>query len=578
MPVQALRNLPKAQPRQFVPESCDMGAWAQLEPLFKQLQEEAAKIKNPKQLERWVLKGSELGSALYQEEAKRYIDMTCQTDDKDAEMAYLHFVEQIEPKMKPEWQKLDQLFLACPFREKLPLKRWTVYEREVRKDVEIFRDENVALQTEESKLGQQYQKTMGAMTVTFQDKEQTLQQMGRYFEEPDRDQREQAWKLVAERRLKDKDAIEQFYDDLIKLRTKIAKNAGFVNYRDYAFRAKGRFDYGPAACEDFHKAIEETVVPVARRLQQRRRRLLGIRKLRPWDLAVDPRNRPPLKPFADVPTLVEKTHEIFRRIDPVLGTDFDVLRKNNLLELESRKGKAPGGYQHSLEEARMPFIFMNAVGLQRDVETLLHEGGHAFHSLATRDEPLLAYRHAPIEFCEVASMSMELLASPHLEVFYSAQDAQRAHRVHLEGIVGLLPWVATIDAFQHWVYTNPEHTREQRKAFWLSLQERFGGIDDWKGLEDARAYMWHRQLHLFLHPFYYVEYGIAQLGALQVWLKSKKDVAKAIANYRKGLSLGRSRPLPDLFKAAGIKFDFSAKTVKPLVNAIKRELKTLEEV
>ncbi|MCW8129663.1 MAG: M3 family oligoendopeptidase [Planctomycetota bacterium] len=578
MPVEALQNLPKAQPRQFVPETCDLGDWAQLEPLFRQLQEEAAKLKNPKQLERWVLKASELGAALYQEEAKRYINMTCQTDDKDAEQSYLQFVEQIEPKMKPEWQKLDQLFLASPFREKLPQKRWMVYERDVRKDVELFREENVALQTEESKLGQKYQKTMGAMTVTFQEKEQTLQQMGRYLEEPDRALREKAWRLVSERRLRDKEAIDGIYDELIALRGKIAANAGFASYRDYAFRAKGRFDYGPEACEDFHKAVEEVVVPVARRLQQRRRKLMGLRKLRPWDLGVDPRNRPPLKPFADVPTLVDKTHEIFRRIDPALGQDFDLLRGNKLLELDSRKGKAPGGYQHSLEEARMPFIFMNAVGLQRDVETLLHEGGHAFHSIATRDEPLLAYRHAPIEFCEVASMSMELLGGPHLEVFYSEEDAKRARRVHLEGIVGLLPWVATIDAFQHWVYTHPGHTPGQRREFWVTLMDRFGGTEDWTGLEEARANLWQRQLHLFLHPFYYIEYGIAQLGALQVWLKSKKDVAKAVANYRKGLSLGRSRPLPDLFRAAGIKFDFSAKTVKPLVNAIRKELKAAEDV
>lgn len=576
MLVQALQHLPRAQARQFVPDNCDLGDWAQLEPLFKQLQDEAPKLRGAKQLEKWVLKASELGAALFQEEASRYISMTCQTDDKEAEKAYLHFVEQIEPRTKPEWQKLDQLFLASPFMEKLPLKRWLVYIRDVRKDVELFRQENVALQTEETKLGQQYQKTMGAMSVKFQDREQTLQQMGKYLEEPDRALREQAWTLVAERRLKDRDAIEQYYDELLVLRGKIARNASFDNYRDYAFRAKGRFDYGPSACEDFHKAVEETVVPLARKLQARRRKLMGLKKLRPWDLGVDPLNRPPLRPFEGVPALVEKTHEVFRRIDPSLAQDFDVLRSHNLLELDSRKGKAPGGYQHSLEEARLPFIFMNAVGLQRDVETLLHEGGHAFHSLAARNEPLLAYRHAPIEFCEVASMSMELLGGPHLNVFYSDADAKRARRVHLEGIIGLLPWVATIDAFQDWVYTHPGHSRDERKTHWISLLARFGGSEDWSGFEDARAYMWHRQLHLFLHPFYYIEYGIAQLGALQVWLKSRRDTAKAVANYRKALALGRSRPLPDLFKAAGARFDFSARTVKPLVNAVRRELKELE--
>jgi len=575
MGVAALENLPRFQPRSFVPENCDLGDWNQLEPLFVKLEEEAAKLKSPKALEKWVLKASELGAALFQEEAKRYINMTCQTDDPAAEKAFLHFVEHIEPQAKPRWHKLDELFVASPFREKLSKKRWLVFERDTRKDIELFRPENIPLQTDESKQATLYQKTVGAMAVTYKGQEYTLQQMGRFFEEPDRAVREEAWKLVALRRLQDKDKIEDLYDGLIKLRGEMAKNAGFENYRDYAFESRGRFDYTPTHCEDFHKAVEELVVPVARKLQQRRRKLLGVKDLRPWDLGVDPKNRAPLQPFKDAQTLIEKTHEIFKRIDPSLGQDFNVLRENKLLELDSRRGKAPGGYQHSLEEARLPFIFMNAVGLQRDVETLLHEGGHAFHSLATRNENLLAYRHAPIEFCEVASMSMELLASPHLEVFYSKADADRAHRVHMEGIVALLPWVATIDAFQHWVYTRP-HTREERRAYWLELLGRFGGIESWSGFEDCRGYLWHRQQHLFTSPFYYIEYGIAQLGALQVWLKSKKDTPKAIANYRKALALGRSRPLPDLFKAAGAKFDFSAKTVKPLARAITRELKSLE--
>jgi oligoendopeptidase F len=299
---------------------------------------------------------------------------------------------------------------------------------------------------------------------------------------------------------------------------------------------------------------------------------LNLDRLRPWDLAVDPLNRPPLRPFEQVDRMVSASQQIFDRLDPELAEGFKSMRERRLLDLANRKGKAPGGYQATLSEARLPFIFMNAVGIQRDVETILHEAGHAFHALATRDEDLFAYRHAPIEFCEVASMSMELLGNQFLEAFYPPAEARRARREHLEGIIEVFPWIATVDAFQHWIYTHPGHSRAERTAHWLTLMDRFGGDVDWAGYEDARANLWHRQLHIFLHPFYYVEYGIAQLGALQVWANSRANHAQALADYKQALRLGGSRPLPELFSAAGCRFDFSAKTVKPLVASVRHEL------
>ncbi|HEU5395931.1 MAG TPA: M3 family metallopeptidase, partial [Verrucomicrobiae bacterium] len=254
-----------------------------------------------------------------------------------------------------------------------------------------------------------------------------------------------------------------------------------------------------------------------------------------------------------------------------LAAGFRQMQDLRLLDLDNRKGKAPGGYQSTLNEARVPFIFMNAVGVQRDVETILHEAGHAFHALATRQEDLYPYRHAPIEFCEVASMSMELLGNEFLGEFYAAGDLHRALKTHLEGIIGFFPWMATVDAFQHWIYTHPEHTRAERKAAYRELMDRFGGNTDWSGWEEARAYSWHRQLHIFLHPFYYVEYGIAQLGALQVWANSRRDKAKALNDYKKALALGGSRPLPELFAAAGCRFDFSRDTIRPLIELARAE-------
>jgi oligoendopeptidase F len=316
-------------------------------------------------------------------------------------------------------------------------------------------------------------------------------------------------------------------------------------------------------------------MPVVRELQTERRAQLKLGALRPWDLAVDPLNRPPLKPFVRVDDMVSRTQKIFDRLDGELAGGFRQMQDLRLLDLDNRKGKAPGGYQDTLNEARLPFIFMNAVGLQRDVETILHEAGHAFHALATRDEDLRAYRHAPIEFCEVASMSMELLGNEFIEEFYAEDDANRARRVHLEGVVGVFPWIATVDAFQHWIYTHPNHTREKRRQAWLDLMDRFGGEVDWSGHEAARANLWHRQLHIFLHPFYYIEYGIAQLGALQVWANSRRDKAKALNDYKKSLALGGSRPLPELFSAAGCHFEFSEKTIKPLAKMLREELKML---
>jgi len=563
------------RPRTFVPQTLDLGDWPQIAPLFDQLEARAAQAKSAAELEKWLLDWSELNAALDEEASRRYIAMTCHTDNADAEKAYLHFVEHVEPQLKPRQFALEQVYVAHPQFNHLPKARYEVFNRDVKNHVELFRAENVALETEEAKLSQQYQKLIGAQTVKFRGEEKTLVQMGRYLEEPDRTLRQDAWELVAKRRLQDVDKCEEIFDELIKLRTKIAKNAGFENYRDYAHRQKCRFDYTPENCFQFHDAVEKEIMPAVREIQNDRKRQLKLEKLRPWDLAVDPQNRAPLKPFAQVGEMVARTQKIFNHLDPELAANFRQMQDLKLLDLDNRKGKAPGGYQSTLSEARVPFIFMNAIGLQRDVETILHEAGHAFHAQATRDEDLYAYRGAPIEFCEVASMSMELLGNEFLEEFYPAAEANRARKTHLEGIIGFFPWMATVDAFQHWIYTHAGHTRAERKAAYLQLMDRFGGDTDWTGFEEARAHSWHRQLHIFIHPFYYVEYGIAQLGALQVWANSKANKVKALADYKKSLAIGGSRPLPELFHAAGCSFTFDAATIKPLIQLAGAELRKL---
>ncbi len=562
-------------PRKFLSADIDLGDWSQIVPLFDRLEGDAASCKTAGDLEQWLLRWSELAAALDEESSKRYIAMTCHTDNPEAEKAYLHFVENIEPELKPRQFNLDQIYLQHPLRKKLPPGRYELFDKHTEVHVALFREENVPLETEEAKLGQQYQKLSGSLTVQFRGEEKTLVQMARYLEEPDRPLREEAWTLVSNRRLQEAEKFEELFDQLVKLREQIAKNAGFSNYRDFAFKARARFDYTAEDCYKFHEAIEKQFMPVVRHLQAERKRDLALPALRPWDLSVDPMNHPPLRPFEKVETMVEKTQNIFDKLDGALATDFRQMNDLRLLDLANRKGKAPGGYQSTLPESRLPFIFMNAIGVQRDVETLLHEAGHAFHALAARDEDFYAYRSAPIEFCEVASMSMELLGNEHLEMFYNAADANRARRDHLEGIIEIFPWIATVDAFQHWIYTHPGHTRAERTQAWLGLMDRFGGDVDWTGFEKVRANLWHRQLHIFLHPFYYVEYGIAQLGALQVWANSKRNKGEALKAYRRGLSLGGSKPLPELFEAAGCRFDFSAETVKPLVALVRTELDKL---
>lgn len=565
------RTLPPSSP--LVPADLDAGDWSQLAPLFDDLLERP--LESASDLERWLVDRSELEAAISEALADRYIAMTCHTDDEAAKAEYLRFVDEIEPRVKPMIFRLNERFVKCSARADLDEEQFRVLNRDLEVEVMIYREENVPLETELSKLDQEYNEICGAMTCDFDGRERTLAQMSRYLEETDRETRETAWTKIASRRLDDADRIESIFDRMLMTRQRVAENAGFENYRDYMFRKMRRFDYTPADCIRFHDACEQEITPLYRELNRQRRELLGVDDLKPWDLVVDARGRPPLRPFEDADDLVDGTERIFGRMDPGLGKLFSRLREPGCLDLDSRKGKAPGGYQYQRDRSRKPFIFMNAAGLSRDVETLLHEGGHAFHSMLCADQPLLHYREAPTEFAEVASMSMELTAHQFLDEFFTTEDAERARRRHLESIVQSLPWIAQIDAFQHWLYTRVGHSRDERRDAWLALDARFGPEVDWSGFEEYHARSWQRQLHLFGVPFYYIEYGIAQLGALQIWLNYRDDPDRAIDQYKAGLSLGGSRPLPELFDAAGAEFNFGRDSVRRLITEVSRELESL---
>ncbi len=576
---------PPVPTRTFVPADLNPADWARVEPLYQALLDRA--INSAGELHQWLLDLSELSAVMSEYGSRRNIEKSCHTDDVEIEKAFLHFLENIRPKIQPLFFELQKKYLASSYHTQLDelktvggVGKYALLTREWRTEVDIFRTENIPLQTQIAKLTSEYDKINGAMLVSYRGRQYTLQQAARFLEEPDRTTRQEVWELTANRRLEGRDAIDTIFESQLKLREQVARNAGFKNFRDYSWKSMMRFDYAPDHCMRFADAIESEVMPVVKELNTRRTRDLELTRLRPWDLAVDPRNRAPLKPFAPdrCEDLVSRCQMIFDRISPELGSDFSRLKPGRNLDLDSRKAKRGGGYQSSLEEIREPFIFMNAAGLQRDVETLLHEGGHAFHYLAARSEPLIFLRHAPIEFCEVASMSMELMGADHFDVFYpKPEDANRARATLLEGIIRILPWIATVDGFQHWLYTHPGHSRAERYAAWLNILGRFSDPSiDFAGHEATRETRWHAQLHLFHHPFYYIEYGIAQLGALQLWLQFRLDRTKALNHYRAALQLGGTRPLPELFQAAGIQFDFSEDILRPLMREVRETLAKVE--
>jgi oligoendopeptidase F len=573
----------------FVPTVFNGTDWSVVEPLLNALVDR--EVNSAEEFDQWIMDRSELESAIGESAANTYIDMTCDTADEAKQAAWTSYLENVAPKFKPVAFVLDKKLKELAEKFDKTGEYYEVLYRDTAADVDLFRDDNVPLETELAKLDQEYDKICGKMTVEFDGEERTLPMMGKYSESADRSVREAAWKAVASRRLEDEEAISAIYDTMVAKRDECAKNAGFDNYVEFAYKSKHRFDYDTSHAYAFHDAIEKHAMPFVAKLDATRKKELGVDVLRPWDLNVDPKSRGQLSPFEGGVDLISKTNACFQKLSPELGEMMAFMGDGSntngsangaMLDLDSRKGKAPGGYLYYRDRSKIPFIFMNAAGQHRDVETMVHEAGHAFHSMYSQNEPFVWYRSAPIEFAEVASMSMELLTMPYWDAFYpNAEDANRARRKQLEGSISLLPWIATIDAFQHWVYLNPTHSREERAQAWLDLESRFGHMGhrvDFTGIEEERKFVWQRQGHLFGVPFYYIEYGIAQLGALGIWLTSlEQSEEAALAAYKKAMSLGGSRPLPDLFNAAGLPFDFGPETVGRLVDRVQLELDKLPE-
>jgi oligoendopeptidase F len=560
-------------PRRFVADEFDAADPDALEALAAGLI--ARPVGNPAAFEAWILDWSDVARAFRAARQRRRIAMTRDTLDVAARDAHVAF----EKDVVPRWRRLEDGFrrryLESPFRGGLG-RRYAMLDRSLVASQALFREANVALLSEEEDLALKYARLTGRRTVSCRGKAMREQECAALLEDPDRALRKDAYMALVAARAADAAETEAIFDGLLAVRHRIATNAGCADYREFRFRDLQRFDYGPRECAQFHEAVERHVVPPLTARMERRRKALGLDALRPWDRLARTDGGTSAPAFADEPALVHLGRDLFRAVDPGFDAEFDILVRNGLLDLMARPGKAPGGYNAEVYDIRLPFIFANSVGRYADVKTLLHEGGHAFHTLATREEPVPELAHAPMEFCEVASMTMELMGLEHFEDTLPAEEARAAAIQLLEQRLWLFVWVATIDAFQHWLYTHPGHTRAERRETWRALRARFEPFVDWTDLEEEQAIDWHQQLHLFRHPFYYIEYGIAALGSLQIWQRFRRDREAAIGGYRAALALGGSRPLPELFAAAGARFAMDGPAVSEAAEGILRRLAELE--
>jgi oligoendopeptidase F len=562
-------------PRKFLPEDFKITDWEILEPYFKELLDRP--INSLKDLQSWLQDVSELEAVIGEDAAWRQIRMTCDTENKELEKAFEFFVLEIQPKMQPYADKLNRKLIENPFTKELDQKEFFTYLRNVKKSIDLFRPENIPLQAESAVLAQQFGIISGKMTVEVEGKEYTLQQAAKFLENPNRQLREEVYRKINERRLQDKEKLNDLFTNLVTKRNQIALNAGFENYRDYKFADLGRFDYTKEDCYQFYTAVKTHVLPLVDFIYDRKRQKLGLDSLRPWDVDAEPEGIKPLRPFQTGEELTRKTIECFNQMSPFFGDCLVKMKEMGRLDLDSRKGKAPGGYNCPLPETGAPFIFMNAAGQMHDLTTMVHEGGHAIHSFLAHNLSLTAFKEYPMEIAEVASMTMELFSMDYWDVFFDKQeDLKRAKEHQLERVLTIFPWIATIDKFQHWVYEHPGHTLEERAENWRSIMNEYTSIAmDVSGLEDYRRFAWQRQLHLFEVPFYYIEYGIAQLGAIGLWKQFKEDKDKAVHNYLNALKLGGTRTLPELFEAAGLQFNFSPDYISELMLFVQSELEKI---
>lgn len=568
-------TLPLPRQKEFLPKGFKLTVWSKLKPYYEELLKRP--IKTAAELERWVMDRSELDAAVSEAFAWRYIKVTVDNGDTHAIELYTYAVQELYPRIADFENDLNRKLVDSPFLQCLNADSFSIYIRTIRNEVALFSAENIPLVTEVQLKSREYGKIFSEMTIGMNGRQLTLQKAGALLEEPDRNYREAIYHKISLRVLQDASQLEDLFDELLIKRHQIAINAGFKNFRDYKFKALGRFDYTSGDCLDFHQSIATEILPLVNEMNVYRCKALNLNALRPWDLNVDTSGRLPLHPFENAEILLDKTIACLSALHPFFGEVLHIMREMGHLDLESRPGKRPGGYNMPLHLSGVPFIFMNATHLLADMRTLMHESGHAVHSYLTRDQKLGASKRLPSEIAELAAMTMELLAMEHWDVFFEDEDDLRRAKIsQLENVLRILPWIATVDKFQHWVYTNPNHNRAERKAEWMKIYLEFNPANiDRQGLEHYSEYLWHKQLHIFEAPFYSIEYGMAQLGAIAIWKKYRENPQEAVTQYIQALSLGYTKPINEIYETAGITFDFSQAYVSELGSFVKAELEKL---
>lgn len=571
-----IKNNSEAKTVNFLPKNLIIDTWQSLFPYYEDLKNRPINSKN--ELELWLKDRSDLEAFVSEDSSWRYIKMNIDTTNKQLEASFNFYVNEIEPKIAAFENTFNHKLVNSSFINELDKSKYHIYLRSIKNAMTIFREENIPLKTNLLEEAQQFGAISAKMTVEVDNETLTLQQANTHLKSTNRAKREEVYKKIAQRRLQDAQQLDDLFSSLLKKRHQLALNTGFSDYRDYMFVEMGRFDYTKQDCFNFHSAIAKEVVPVVNNLNLKRKEKLNITLLKPWDQLVDVEGKSPLKPVQTEEELIDKTIACVNKINPYFGKCLETMKETQHLDLESKQGKAPGGFNISLYKTGVPFVYMNSVGSHRDVITMLHEGGHAIHSFLSHPLPLMAFKDVPSEVAELASMSMELISMDFWDVFYTNEDdLKRAKKEQLEGVLTTLPWVALIDKFQHLLYENPTHTHEQRKETWLKLMDEFdSSILDWTDCEELKAYFWQKQLHLFEVPFYYIEYGMAQLGAIAVWKNYKNNPQQAINQYIEALKLGYTKPIAEIYETAGIKFDFSQEYIHELISFVKNELKKLE--
>jgi oligoendopeptidase F len=558
--------------RQFLNEDLSIQSWEDLKSYFDNLL--AREIDSKEKFERWLNDRSELDAVLEEDLAWRYIRMSIETNNEELASAYTFFVTKIQPELAPLDDALNRKFMDSPFRHDYTDSAHQIYFRSIETQVNLVQEKNVPIEAELNELAQKYGAISAAQSIDYLGETMTMQKASQLLKEQDEVVRQTVFDKMVERRRVDTDSLDELYTQLVTKRHALALNAGFDNFRDYKFQALGRFDYSKEDCFAFHHAIKTHIVPLVKDIQAKKLALTGEAKFKPWNTEVDPEGKAPLKPFETGKEMLDGCVQMLGNLNPYFAACLKTMEEMGHLDLDSKAGKAPGGYNYPLYEIGVPFIFMNAVGAQRDLVTMVHEAGHAVHSFLSRDLSLTGFKNLPSEVAELASMSMELLSMKEWGHFYAnADELNRAKREQLEGVLKVLPWIAQIDAFQHWVYEHPTHTVAERHAHWSSLSKDFGtGLTDWSGYEDQIATSWQRQLHLFEVPFYYIEYGIEQLGALGVWMNSLTDFESGLTAYQEALKLGYTKSIPEIYETAHVPFDFSSERLKSLAAFIQLEL------